>query len=238
MGFALSIVAIIVIGTVLVAFARKSRVDSDDLEPRIGQTWHTAFGVYQCDSYLPDLTDADDTNLSGINTFGDGLITIKPTVKASTGKGATFGKFADSVGITITDGAKVTAKLRDGTALNTGDKCKDSKGKDRTAELVLFVWPPQSTKSTEPEIVRSGIRDVRFTEDQQIMALALVPTGTKKIDLPSTSALKNPRTKSPTASTTTVPASTEVTTTTVAGATTTTQATTTTVSVTTTTKKK
>lgn len=236
MGFALSIVAIIVIGTVLVAFARKSRVESDDLEPRIGQTWHTAFGVYQCDSYLPDLTDADQTNLSGINTFGDGLITIKPTVKASTGKGATFGKFADSVGITITEGNKVTAKLRDGTALNTGDKCKDAKGTDRAAELVLFVWPPQSTKTTDPEIIRSGIRGVRFTEDQQIMALALVPAGTKKIDLPSTSALKNPRTKSPTVSTTTLPASTEVTTTTQAP--TTSQAPTTTVPVTTTTKKK
>ena len=233
MGFALSIVAIIVIGTVLVAFARKSRIESDDLEPRIGQTWHTAFGVYQCDSYLPDLTAKDGTNLSGITTFGDGLITIKPTVKASTGKGAIFGKFADSVGMTITDSPTVSAKLRDGTALNSGDKCKDAKGKDQVAELVLFVWAPQSTKNTEPTIVRNGIRDVRFVEDQQIMALALVPKGTTKIDLPSTSALKNPRTKAPA---TTLPPTSEPTTTVAAGPTTT--APTSTVPTTTTIKKK
>jgi len=193
LGFPLAIVAIIVLGTIGVALARQSRVTADDLAPRVGDTWHVAYGTFRCDSYLPDLTDKLDSNLNGINTYGDGVITVKPTAKGSAGKGAVFGKFADQVGMVITD-KPAKAKLADGTELNTGDKCKDAKGKDVDAELVLFVWAPQSTKASDVQIVRTGIRDVRFGEDQQIMALALVPKGTKTIDLPSTTALKNPRT--------------------------------------------
>jgi len=207
LGFPLAVVAIIVLGTVGVAFARKSRVDSELLAPTVGDTWHIAYGTYKCDSYLPDPQAKNESNLLGITTYGDGLITVKPATTASSGKNAVFGKFADQIGMVITENP-VKVKMADGTELNTGDKCKDSKGKDVESEVVMFVWPPQSTKSTTPEIIRTGLAGVRFAEDQQIMAVALVPKGTKTIDLPSTTALKNPRTSTPstTAPGTTAPA--------------------------------
>ena len=52
LGFPAAVVAIIVVGLVLVWFARDARINVDGDRPRANQDkWYEAYGLYICDSY-------------------------------------------------------------------------------------------------------------------------------------------------------------------------------------------
>ena len=53
----------------------------------------------------------------------------------------------------------------------------------------MYVWPPQATDVTEPEIITEDIDDIRFTEDGQILVLAFIPEGAEPTLPPSLPAL-------------------------------------------------
>jgi len=79
-----------------------------------------------------------------------------------------------------------------GETFTNGDTCTID-GKKEKAVLKAFVWPPQASEKVEPEVYTSDFRNIRFSQDQGIVALAFVPEGTKKIPLPpSIEALKDP----------------------------------------------
>jgi len=71
----------------------------------------------------------------------------------------------------------------------------------------LFVWPPQASDKTKPEVITDDFGDVRIDEDKGAYALALVPESTDQIDLPgSVSNLADPEASVP--ATTSAPATT------------------------------
>ncbi len=194
-GFPALIIGILIVGCVLVAFARNSKEEAGADAPAANvDHWHAAFGVYDCDQYLPNVPDSE-TDPTGIHTHGDGLIHIHPFVAAAAGKNATFGVFAETVGMTIED-ETVTMPLAMGAQeLTNGASCTDADGKKTEATLELLVWPPQATEDVEPEVVTGDFADVRFTEDGQIFVLALIPKGMDPKDVPlppSVEQLKNP----------------------------------------------
>jgi hypothetical protein len=195
LGFPALIIGILIVGTVLVAFARDNKANTEAEAPAANvDHWHTAFGVYDCDHYLPNLKDPQN-DPTGIHTHGDGLIHIHPFVAAAAGKNAVFGVFADTVGMTI-EGDKVTLPIQDGgQELATGATCKGEDGKEQKATLQMLVWPPQATDDTDPKVVKGDFADIRFTEDGEIFALALLPEGTSPNDVPlppSVEQLKDP----------------------------------------------
>lgn len=189
LGYPLLIVGILVVGSVLVFFAREERAVAANEAPVANQDhWHAAFGLDICGEALPNPGDAGpDTR--GIHTHQDGLIHIHPFVGAAAGENAVFGRFAEQTAIEVTDDSLT---LPDGTTYTNGDDCEDEDGKKEAGRVAMYVWPPQATEATEPEIVTSDINEIRFTDDGQAFVLAFVPEGAE-VTLPaSVEALANP----------------------------------------------
>jgi hypothetical protein len=192
LAFPALIVGIIVAGTVLTLLARESRQADASVAPVANRDhWHAAFGIDICGETQPAPGDVGPDRL-GIHTHADGLIHIHPFGDGGAGENATFGKFADQVGIQLGDGSFT---LADGTTYTTGDACPGEGGE--TGRVALYVWPPQANENTEPRIVTRNLAEVRFTEDDQIFVLAFVPEDAEVSIPASVEALANPSDEEP-----------------------------------------
>lgn len=180
LGFPAAVAGIIIVGLILVLLARDARQHVNGEEPRPNQDkWYEAYGFYLCDAYEANIPTP--TNESDISTQGNGLINIFPLSAATAGDNATLGKFFEGVDMKVTN-SKLT--LPNGTTHAEGESCGAGKSKTKDTELKLFIWPPQASNKTKPEIVTEDFGSIRFAQDKGAYALALVPKGTKKIDLP------------------------------------------------------
>ncbi len=189
LGYPALIIGIVIIGSVLVFFARGERSAAADEAPVANQDhWHAAFALDICGEIQPNPGDVGP-DTKGIHTHQDGLIHIHPFVGAAAGKNATFQVFADQTGLEVSDDSFT---LPDGTTYTNGDDCTDEDGKKEEGRVAMYVWPPQATDATDPEIVTKDIAGTRFTEDGQTFVLAFVPEGAEVPLPPSVEALANP----------------------------------------------
>lgn len=172
LGFPALIIGIIVVGTILTGFARNHSREASAAAPVVNRDhWHAAFGVNLCGQFQPPLGD-DGPDTQGIHTHNDGLIHIHPFVGAAAGDNATFSVYARQVGLTLDDGSFT---MPDGTTYANGDDCEGEDGEAVEGRVALYVWPPQSTEATDPEIVTTDLGSVRFQRDGQIFVLAFAP---------------------------------------------------------------
>ncbi|MEI2653969.1 MAG: sugar phosphate nucleotidyltransferase [Microthrixaceae bacterium] len=86
-----------------------------------------------------------------------------PFSDATVGDNATLGKFFSSIGLKVTTDGITTA---DGTKYEAGDECGVGKKKTDKTVVKLFVWPPQASDKTKPEVITDDFGDVRFDEDK------------------------------------------------------------------------
>jgi hypothetical protein len=191
--FPVAIVAIVLLGVGIVAFARNTyggtSGDNSHPQAQLGQDdstfdhWHAAFAVNVCGKELPPVPQKEPDPL-GIHTHADGLIHIHPFSTRSAGKNATMKRFFDQTGMTVT---------------NEGFKYPDSKqvyeeGKTtcggKPAQLVLAHWKDATTAASQPpdKIFTKDFGSVRFTEDHGAYTLAFEVKGQKNIPAPSSAA--------------------------------------------------
>jgi len=187
-GFPLGVLAVILIGSVAVFFARVSRVDSQNLQPQVSEAWRSAFGLYQCDKALdPPANSKDAQNLAGFTSDdpATGIVLVSPKDASSTGKNATLDKYLSRVGISVSKGdagaTSVSIARATGTPVNfkTGDTCAtEGNPAGDPAEVVLFRWAPKATKDTVPVRITDAdeINRARFTENNELFTLALAAT--------------------------------------------------------------
>jgi hypothetical protein len=87
-----------------------------------GDHWHAALGIWACGEFLPNIqSDADPR---GIHTHGDGVVHIHPFTKASSGRNATFGVYADTVGLKVSESH---VQVPGGEDYKNGDTCPNGK---------------------------------------------------------------------------------------------------------------
>ena len=100
-GIIVLIVVLGVVGTITSKHHRDSTINNaGQTAPTVGTVWQEGYAVYACGKFLsPISTKAPDPQ--GITTRNPGIINIDPTVKASAGRNATLGKFADAVGMKL-----------------------------------------------------------------------------------------------------------------------------------------
>lgn len=60
-----------------------------------GHHWHTAYGVYVCDSFLPPIGEFP----GNLHTHGDGLMHAHPLSNAEAGDNSTMGRFFENAGL-------------------------------------------------------------------------------------------------------------------------------------------
>lgn len=170
LAFPLSIFAIVVVGTLLVVFARIDRDESvaSAESPTTADHWHAAYGFYVCDAFLPPLSDVK-ADTTGIHTHADGVIHIHPFSDAATGKNATLSKWGETVGVDF-GGDSVTVQ---GEAYENGHDCNG-----QSANVVVYEWPADDL-AAPPEIFTADFGDVRLDQDRAAITIAVVPEGTE-----------------------------------------------------------
>lgn len=201
--YPVTLIVVVVLGTLLVLYARASRPSEASTPPTVGDVWQAAFGIYDCDAFAPDIQDTNDVVgdvATGIGAVGDGTIQVAPATEAVAGGNATLGVYFAAAGITMTSDRLVVEELD--IDRSSGDDCGGEDG-----ELKVLVW--DDIADTRPKIFITDFENVRFTNDDMAITLAFV-NGDEDLDAlkpPSIAALGGaaPGTTVPEGSETTVP---------------------------------
>lgn len=182
-GWYLSMTLVVVLGTLVIVTSRSDRqaasnpLKSEKPRPPSqsrnfgGDHWHAAYGVYICDKFLPAIQSDNDPK--GIHTHNDGVIHIHPFTRAVSGRKATFGVFAETVGLSISeDHIEINDKR-----YSNGDKCGKEEG-----ELQVFLNGDERTG--DPRKIR--------LRDRDLLVIAFAPADAEiPKDPPSKSQLDN-----------------------------------------------
>ncbi|HEU5152027.1 MAG TPA: hypothetical protein VFU19_16140 [Iamia sp.] len=180
LGFPAAIVAIVVLGVGLIAFARSDQPGGGS--PALGEHWHAAYGVYVCDRWVADLSDRGQDTL-GIHTHADGLIHIHPFLAGAAGRSATLGKFFDQVGMKVTDSSITLPpgdQFGERTYKNGETKCGDEEGR-----VIMAYWEDAQNATGKPDDVRtSNIAGEHFEQDLGAITIAFLPKGENTIPPP------------------------------------------------------
>jgi len=162
MGFPLAVGLVVVLGSLLVLWARSDREATS--APRVGDHWHSAYDVYVCDDFRSKIVNETDPN--GIHSHADGLIHIHPFNKLASGQDATMGQFFSAFGGRIDDNSVV---LDTGETLTAGIDCN---GQPAVVKVARF---DADDMERDPEVLTEDLANVRFLKDREAFTIALVP---------------------------------------------------------------
>lgn len=177
--FPAMLAAVVVMGTLLVVYARDDRSSEALEDPQIGDHWHAATGFYVCDGFGPPL--GEFSTQSGLHTHGtDGIIHVEPSSSAGAGANANLANVLGDAG-EVLGGAGLSDdsfSIPGGETYTEGeDSCDEGEG-DPIVQVAVWSSPPQE----EPErIVVANFDTARFDVDGRAFTVAFAPEGT---DLP------------------------------------------------------
>jgi hypothetical protein len=128
-GWYSAMALIVALGSLGVYQSRDQRIHAASKgggeRPKVGDHWHAAIGVYECDHFTANIRDSGRDPL-GIHTHGDGIVHIHPFQKPAAGKNATLKVFFDTVG------AKINATSfrlpGESKTFRDGEKCNGKPG--------------------------------------------------------------------------------------------------------------
>jgi hypothetical protein len=161
------VTAVVVIGVLLIVMSRGNEEAS--VSPKLGEHWHAAYGIYDCDHFIPNLQDVkqDDARNggTGLHTHADGLMHMHPFGTKYTGHGANLGNWGIITGLDVTD----TSIKAAGIDRENGDTCEGKKG-----TLKLQVW--DSPEDTTPRLITKDFAKYA-PQEFSMWVLAFVPEG-------------------------------------------------------------
>ncbi len=166
------VIAIVVVLGILGTWASRDRrlgqiTTAGSTAPTVGTVWNEGYAVDICGKFQPAITHAKDPE--GITTGnGDGIIHIHPTTKASAGKNATLGKFADAVGMKLN---AAELQMPGGKQYVDGDTCQ---GKSSHVYVKEFAFVGDTTGTLQNVDPRNVL-----LQDQSLLTIAFVPAADK-----------------------------------------------------------
>ena len=163
-GFPAALVLVVLLGGLLVFWARPDREATS--APRVGDHWHSAYDVYVCDDFRSKIVIETDPN--GIHSHGDGLIHVHPFNKLASGSDATLGEFFSAFGGSIDDESFL---LDSGELVLEGADCNGEPGVIKVARF------DADDLDREPEVVIEDIANIRFLKNRAAFTIAMVPEG-------------------------------------------------------------
>ncbi|MBF43086.1 MAG: hypothetical protein CL446_01420 [Acidimicrobiaceae bacterium] len=162
MGFPVMVALVVVLGALLVFWARTDREATS--APRVGDHWHSAYDVYVCDTFRSKIVLETDPN--GIHSHGDGLIHIHPFNKLASGRDAVLGEFFAAFGGFIDDQSFM---LDTGETVVEGFDCG---GEPAVLKVARF---DADDLSREPEILTEDLANLRLLKNREAFTIAMVP---------------------------------------------------------------
>ena len=162
MGFPVMVALVVVLGALLVFWARTDREATS--APRVGDHWHSAYDVYVCDTFRSKIVLETDPN--GIHSHGDGLIHNHPFNKLAWGRDAVLGEFFAAFGGFIDDQSFM---LDTGETVVEGFDCG---GEPAVLKVARF---DADDLSREPEILTEDLANLRLLKNREAFTIAMVP---------------------------------------------------------------
>ena len=162
MGFPVMVALVVVLGALLVFWARTDREATS--APRVGDHWHSAYDVYVCATFRSKIVLETDPN--GIHSHGDGLIHIHPFNKLASGRDAVLGEFFAAFGGFIDDQSFM---LDTGETVVEGFDCG---GEPAVLKVARF---DADDLSREPEILTEDLANLRLLKNREAFTIAMVP---------------------------------------------------------------
>lgn len=168
-GFPALVAVVVVLGLVLVAFARANR--DTEVAPRLTDHWHSAYQVYDCvdDRVLPVFTSTFDP--VGIHSHQDGLIHIHPFTSAVTGRGAQLEVFMSAMAADITDDY---IELPGGERLEAGVECD---GQEAIIQVLRWGDAFSANNSRPTDVYTDNVANVVFKRNGEAFVIARAPLG-------------------------------------------------------------
>ena len=181
-AFPLALAVVVILGVALVVFARSSRTPA--AAPRVGNDhWHSAYGIYDCDRFLPAFTSAADPD--GIHSHQDGVVHIHPWNSSAAGDRADLDVFFEAMGARITDDEISGPGIG---VLEAGSDCDGEPTVIRAVRFTRIEPDAEAPGADEPVSGLSDIYvatdtysddfgDVRLLGDLEAFTFARVPVG-------------------------------------------------------------
>ena len=188
--FPAALAMVVILGTLLVVYARDNR-SAEALEPPLlSDHWHSAYGFYVCDEFLPQLTEFTAPQNGGTHTHGDGLIHIHPFSSARTGQNATLGNWIDDAGAVLGNEGGIDddeLHIPGGETYTEGDDSCEGVDGDPIVQVAVWETAQAAADGEEPAIVTQSLDAIRFSADGQAFTIAFAPEGAE-IPAPPTAA--------------------------------------------------
>jgi len=182
--FPAALALVVVLGTLLVVYARDERVATALEPPLIGDHWHAASGFYVCDSFGPGL--GEFSSPGGLHTHGtDSIIHIEPGSSAGAGENAnlvnTLEYAVDALGGDVLSDDQLGIPGGD-TYIEGEDSCPEADG-EPIVQVAVWNDVASAVEGDPPDrVVQRGFDRLRFRRDGQVFTIAFAPAGA---DLPA-----------------------------------------------------
>lgn len=178
--FPVALVVVLTLGLALLIYGRATShqdlgAPALNTNTQPGDHWHTAYGIYICGQYLPNMSVGVSPDPGGIHTHQDGVIHIHPFQTATTGRNARVGDFFNQTGLNVTSSKielPTDSALGDnsGTTYKKGDKCPDGK----KGVVKALVWK-DAAGTAGPKVFVADIDRIRFTNNDMAITFAFIP---------------------------------------------------------------
>jgi hypothetical protein len=191
--FPTMLAAVVILGTVLVVYARDERSAEALAAPLSNEDhWHAAYGVYVCDTLVPDLPEFTAPQNGGNHTHGDGLFHIHPFSPARAGENATLVNWFEDAGAVLGGGDRLEDDrlgVPGGETYVEGeDSCNGVEG-DPIVQVAVWDTAFAAAEDEEPDrVVTKDFGSIRFEDDGMAFTIAFAPEGA---ELPAPTSLQD-----------------------------------------------
>lgn len=179
--FPAALAVVVILGTLLVVYAREERT-AEALEAPLAfeDHWHSAYGIYVCDSFEPDLPEFTAPQNGGNHTHGDGLFHIHPFSPARAGENATLVNWFTDAGAVLGGGDELSESRLGVPGGETYVEGEDScEGVDGNPIVQVAVWDSAfaASQGDDPDrVVTEDFGSIRFEDDGMAFTVAFAPS--------------------------------------------------------------
>jgi hypothetical protein len=192
--FPVALAVVALLGTILVVYARGERT-AEALEAPLAfeDHWHSAYGIYVCDSFVPDLPEFTAPQNGGNHTHGDGLIHVHPFSTSRSGENATLVNWFADAGATLGGGDELSNDrlgVPGGETYVEGDDSCDDVDGDPIVQVAVWDSAFAASEGEDPDrILTEDFGSIRFSDDGMAYTIAFAPEGAELPAPPSLAGL-------------------------------------------------
>jgi hypothetical protein len=191
--FPTMLAAVVILGTLLVVYARDERSAEALAAPLSNEDhWHAAYGVYVCDALVPDIPEFIAPQNGGNHTHGDGLFHIHPFSPARAGENATLVSWFEDAGAVLGGGDRLEDDrlgVPGGETYVEGESSCDGVEGEPIVQVAVWDTAFAAAEDEEPDrVVTEDLGSIRFEDDGMAFTIAFAPEGA---DLPAPTSLED-----------------------------------------------